>query len=194
LILLWAVLLGIVAGWLRSKLSKQAYMVPLLEAIWLVPLAFFPQWVTFYWPTTRAFVEESLAAVVLVGSQVLLLLFAWANRQYKAFWWMGLGLFLNLLVITLNGGLMPLSLETASQLFVAERFAELQIGRWVIGSKDILLPEEQIRLSWLSDRFLLVFPDWLSYRVAFSLGDGLIAFGAFWLLWSAGKPSRPRYG
>lgn len=156
-----------------------------------MPLAFFPQWITFYWLTTRPLISDSLAAVVLIGSQLLLLLFTWVNRWHKAFWWMGLGLFLNLLVITLNGGLMPLSPETASRLFVEQELGELQIGRRVMGSKDIFLSEEQTRLLWLSDRFLLRFPAWLPYRVAFSLGDGLIAFGAFWLLWSAGKTNRP---
>jgi hypothetical protein len=37
----------------------------------------------------------------------------------------------------------------------------------------------------LADRFLL--PDWFPYKVAFSLGDILIALGIFWLLAKPGS-------
>jgi hypothetical protein len=43
---------------------------------------------------------------------------------------------------------------------------------------------------FLSDYYTL--PDWLHYPVAFSLGDVLIAVGAFWLLWSLGGPRKEK--
>jgi hypothetical protein len=139
----------------------------------------------FFWPPTRSLVNDATAAVVLVSSLLLLLIFVWANRQHHAFWWLGLGLFLNLLVIVLNGGLMPISPETLSQLRPhAQPSEDWQFGQWLRGSKDIVLPEEETRLAWLSDRFLL--PDWAPNRLGFSLGDVLISMGAFWLLWQAG--------
>jgi hypothetical protein len=58
------------------------------------------------------------------------------------------------------------------------------MNRLVIGervssaSKDILLPEANIHLPWLADRFVQSVP----YRFAFSLGDIFIATGAFWIL------------
>ena len=45
--------------------------------------------------------------------------------------------------------------------------------------KDIVLAVDQTRLWWLSDRFLLPLP---GGYVAFSLGDVLIAVGAFFVL------------
>jgi hypothetical protein len=91
---------------------------------------------------------------------------------------LGLGLTLNLLVISLNGGLMPISPEMVGRF-------ELRPDSWEIGSrlgsgKDIVLPIAETRLWILSDRFFLPMPSWAAYPVAFSLGDVLIAIGAFW--------------
>jgi hypothetical protein len=54
--------------------------------------------------------------------------------------------------------------------------------------KDVVLPAAETTLWFLSD--CLVLPQWISYKVAFSLGDVLIAMGAFWMLLSfGGSPS-----
>jgi len=127
-----------------------------------------------------------LAAAALVSSQALLLLFAWFNRKHGAFWVLGLGLILNLTVGVLNGGLMPISLDTLMKMKLDTPVASWQMGGRVGSSKDILLSPAQTRLAWLSDHFLL--PAWFPYKAAFSLGDVFIAIGAFWLLWSSGAP------
>lgn len=183
-ILLYAVFAGLIAGWLRAWHHGSRLVLPELRLVWLVPLAFVPQWLAFYGSPARELVTKETAAIVLVGSQSLLLIFAWANRKHRAFWWLGLGLFLNLLVIILNGGLMPVSPATLSQLLPQTPPEGWQIGQRVGGSKDVILPEQATRLVWLSDRFLL--PVWMPQRYAFSLGDVLIAIGAFWLFWQAG--------
>lgn len=95
---------------------------------------------------------------------------------------LGLGLALNLLVIALNGGLMPISPETVSSITSSTAADTWEIGRRFGNTKDIVLPATEMHLGLLSDRFLL--PDWVPYRVAFSLGDVLIGFGAFTLMWS----------
>jgi hypothetical protein len=142
----------------------------------------------FSWSPVRDLVNETIAAIVLVGSLLLLLIFAWANRQHRAFWVLGLGLFLNLFVIVLNGGLMPISPEMVRVLLPnAQSPEDWQPGHWLHGSKDIVLPEAETRLVWLSDRLLL--PDWVPLERALSLGDVLISIGVFWLLWQAGGSS-----
>jgi hypothetical protein len=189
-ILLVAILAGLLAGQARAWSGGRSLSSPSLRLVWLVPLAFLPQWLCFYLPATRQLVADDLAAAALVGSQLFLLAFAWLNRRQAGFWALGLGLALNLLVITLNGGLMPISPETVAQLA-----PDAPPGTWQVGSrlgvgKDVVLPVAATCLSWLSDRFLL--PAWLPRRVAFSLGDVFIAFGAFWLLWTLGGDRQQR--
>ncbi len=188
MILLLAVLVGLLVGAGRAWYSKRPFLTPDLHAVWLVLIAFMPQWVAFYLTLTRRLVTAELAAVALVSSQAILLLFAWFNRKHSAFWILGLGLILNLTVIIANGGLMPISLETLTKMRLDNPANHWQIGSRVGGSKDILLAVGQTRLAWLSDRFLL--PSWFPYNAAFSLGDLFIAIGALWLLWAAGGPKK----
>jgi hypothetical protein len=112
----------------------------------------------------------------------------WVNRKKPGMWLMGAGLFLNFIVIALNHGFMPLSPETAQKLIQPGVSVTLTIGERVGFGKDILLPIEETKLWFLSDIFLL--PQWLNYRVAFSIGDILIGVGAFLFLWSLGGSSQ----
>ncbi len=81
---------------------------------------------------------------------------------------------------------MPISPHTASQLTSPEVVASIPQGSRLGSSKDVLLDPAQTHLEWLSDRF--VSPSGLPYRAAFSLGDIIIAAGAFWLIVRQGKP------
>ena len=184
MILLVAVVAGLLAGLARARHGRRPLRVPDLRLVWLALVAFLPQMVVFYLSAGSRLPADSLAAAALVSSQGALLIFAWLNRKQPGFWALGLGLALNLLVITLNGGLMPISPETAGRLMPDAAPDVLQVGHRL--GKDIVLPAAATRLEWLADRFLL--PSWLPYRVAFSLGDVLIALGAFWLLWAMGGP------
>jgi len=184
MVLLVAVVAGLLAGLARARYGRRPLRVPNLRLVWLALVAFLPQWLAFYLSIGSRSPADGLAAAALVGSQVALLIFAWLNRKQPGFGALALGLALNLLVIALNGGLMPISPETAGRLMPDASPGMLQIGHRL--GKDIVLPASATRLEWLADRFLL--PAWLPYRVAFSLGDVFIACGAFWLLWAMGRP------
>jgi hypothetical protein len=186
MILLIAVVAGLTAGLVRAWYGRRHLRPPDLRLTWLVPIAFLPQWLAFYLPATRRLITANLAAVALTGSQALLLIFAWRNRDQPGFRAMGLGLASNLLVISLNGGLMPVSPETMSRIF-----PDTGPDTWQVGTRqgwNIVLPVTATRLWWLSDQLLT--PVWLLTRKALSVGDVLIAGGAFWLLWALGGPKQ----
>ena len=187
MILLLAVLGGALAGWARAWAGGRHYRPASLSYTWLVAAAVLPQGLAFYFPLTRDIIPDGVVRFLLIGSQAGLLVFVWLNRRQPGFWILGMGLALNLLVISANGGLMPISPETVAQLIPDHPPDAWQTGVRLGWSKDVILPSAGTNLWWLSDRFLL--PAWFPQRVAFSIGDVLIALGAFWLLWAQGGPT-----
>jgi hypothetical protein len=182
--LLPAVAAGLLAGLARAWYQGRRLTAPGLRFDWLVPLAFVPQFFTFYLPATRRLVPDNLAAAILVASQALLLAFACFNLRRPAFWALGLGLLSNLLVIALNGGRMPISPGTVAWLAPEAPPGDWRIGDRLWSTKDVVLPIAATRLWWLGD--CLRSPAWFPFRTAFSPGDALIAGGAFSFLWALG--------
>jgi hypothetical protein len=176
------------AGLLLARWQHRSWTLPLLRGVWLVVVGFLPQFIAFYLPATRAKIPNTWVSAGLVVSQILLLLFCWINRRLAGIWMLALGLALNLTVIAANGGFMPITPHTASQLASQEVVDSIPLGSRVGYSKDILLEPAQIHLGWLSDRFLL--PEGLPYQAAFSLGDVVLAVGTGWLIASQGKSMR----
>jgi hypothetical protein len=186
MVLLIAVALGLASGFTRARFSGREYQVIDIKLIGLVFLAYLPQFFAFFLPATRSQIPDEWIPWILVGSQLLLLVFAWVNRKFPGFWLLGLGLLVNFTVIALNGGMMPLLPEVAEQLVLPGSESMLQLGQRVGFGKDILLAKEDTVLWFLGDVFLL--PALFNYPLAFSLGDILISTGAFWLLWQLGGP------
>ena len=187
ILLLGAALAGLAGGIAWAAIGRRPYQLPDLRWAWLVVVAFIPQYIAFVLPSTRASIATSWIPVVLIGSQALLLIFSIVNIRRPGFWLLGLGLALNLLVILLNGGMMPISPETIQHLYPDAPLGAWQVGQRLGVGKDIVIQAAETRLWFLSDHFSL--PDWVSYKVAFSLGDVLISAGAFWLLLTFGGRS-----
>ena len=181
MILLDAVVFGFVAGGARAGIRRRPYRLDLPGRLDLLFAAALLQSAVFYFPPTRTILPDWLVSCLLVSTQIVLLVFVWLNRAQPGFWLLGAGLGLNLLVIVANGGWMPVSPQVISALFSDVSGAALELGERVGWSKDILLLPTQTRLWWLSDCMLL--PSWFPQQAAFSLGDVLIAIGAFWALW-----------
>jgi hypothetical protein len=172
---------------------KRPFQLPEIRWMWLVSLAVIPQILAFYLPATAYLFTKEAASVALVSSQIGLCLFVWINRHIPAFWILGLGLALNLMVILANGGLMPVSPETIMRLLPDLPAESWQIGERFGRSKDVVLLPSETVFPWLTDRF--VTPAWYPQPAAFSLGDIFIALGVFWLFWQAGRgPERTTTG
>lgn len=170
-------------GVLRAKWTRRPFHLPSIQRVWIVTLALIPQFLVFYLPLAATTSPKGLVSIALVVSQLGLLIFIWLNRHISAFYVLGLGLGLNLLVILANGGLMPISPDTIVRLA-----PDIPRETWIVGdrlgrTKDVILPTEQMRLPWLADRF--VTPPWYLEPTAFSLGDVVLAFGVVLFFWQA---------
>src|SRR5574340_173302 len=116
MILLTGVAGGLLCGFLRAYLNKRPYQPYQLRLAWLVLLAMAGQWFAFSFPPTRGSLPDTAIRILLVLSQLTLLAFVLRNWKVPGFWLLGAGLLLNLTVIVLNGGLMPISPETVRWL------------------------------------------------------------------------------
>ena len=186
MILLVAVFFGLLAGFARAQISGTSYRPVELRSTGLVLLAYLPQFFAFSLPSTRSRIPDNWIPVILVGSQIILLYFAWINRKLPGFQLLFLGLLSNFLVIGLNGGMMPLPPENAALLIPPGSDLHLEIGQRAGVGKDVILLKENTKLWFLGDVFML--PEWINYPLAYSPGDILISIGAFWLLFELGKP------
>lgn len=180
MILILGIAAGLLIGLIRSQITGIPFRVPGLSHVWLVLVAVIPQLLIFNIPNTAKWFSDTVAAVVLVISQLLLLIFVWFNKNKIGLSILGFGLLLNLLVILLNGGLMPISPETATTLFPNVPISSWQIGSRPGMSKNIILRPEDTYLVWLSDAIVL--PAWFPWTWALSLGDVFIVLGVIWLL------------
>jgi hypothetical protein len=178
-ILLFAIVSGLVFGWVWARWHRRTYRVPELRATWLVLAGFLPQLIVAYLPATHSLVPNGLAAASLSASLVAFLAFVWINRRLPGMPVLLAGLILNLAVMAANGGWMPITPENASRVLGTDVSQHVALGGR-FGQKDVLLPSQDIHFGLLADRFLP--PAWFPYQVAFSAGDILIAAGAFWLL------------
>jgi hypothetical protein len=105
----------------------------------------------------------------------LLLTFALRNWHMWGVRVMASGFLLNLLVISSNGGLMPISPEEVASVNMLDRIENVQLGEAVPGSKGVLMAPREARLWFLSD--IIVFPPRSPIARVYSVGDFLVLGG-----------------
>jgi hypothetical protein len=113
--------------------------------------------------------------LVLPLTFVLLLAFGLRNWHLWGLRVMAVGFLLNLLVISSNGGLMPVSPEQVASVNLLDRIETVQLGEPVPGSKGILMAPRDARLWFLSD--VIVFPPHSPIARVVSVGDLFVLGG-----------------
>jgi hypothetical protein len=106
--------------------------------------------------------------VYAVGLYVL-----WLNRKEKGFWWISVGVALNFIVMLMNGGRMPVSLEAAS---VLDPVYIQMLKDGVVINKHVLL-DDSTYLPFLGDIIPLSSP--YPITQAISIGDVIMNLGIF---------------
>jgi hypothetical protein len=147
-----------------------------LRSSWLGVAALLAQiWVVYF---VGAEATPGLARRVLVPlTFVLLLVFALRNWHLWGVRVMAVGFLLNLLAISLNGGLMPISPKEVASVNLLDRIENVQVGEPVPGSKGILMEPREARLWFLSD--IIIFPPRSPIARVFSVGDLVVLGGVF---------------
>lgn len=146
---------------------------------WVALVACCAQALVIYNPLPGLDRWQGYRPLLLLGSYAALVWIVLLNRRLPGMPLVGLGLSLNLLVMLMNGGLMPITWEALHQAGLTGLALGSEAGSRIMATKDILLPREQTRLWILSD--ILVIPAQLSIRSVCSIGDVLLAGGIFWL-------------
>ncbi len=186
MILALAVVLGLFVSLARyrGRAFRRIAAIPLHWA-WLAPLALALQL-----PLLRSGagpVEEiRLQQALFLASHLLLLAFVWRNRRSVGILIVGVGVLCNLLVISGNGGFMPIAPETLVRINPGSAVEQWPEDVHYGYSKDVILSRENTWLRALSDT--LVLPSPWPWPAAFSAGDLVIASGIIVLL--QGSPVR----
>jgi hypothetical protein len=184
MILVFAVIIGLFAGLLLARLKGETYHPIEFRHCGFLLLAAIPQYFAFFLPATREKFPQDWIPYLLVSSMTILFVFVYSNRREPMMWVLGLGLFLNFLVILANNGWMPVSPDTLDVLGLSPSTFELGTRHGF--SKDMVMAKEHTHLYFLSD--VLTLPKWLPYRVAFSIGDVIIGCSVIGILIQSTEP------
>ncbi|AUG58186.1 DUF5317 domain-containing protein [Acetivibrio saccincola] len=172
LVILLAIILGVLFGTFKRKKLDISYIR--LEKVWLAFLAFGIQTIT------RIFSMKGVSFLVkyswLTQGVVFVLLFValWYNRKHLGLWIIALGASLNALVMMVNGGRMPVSLEKLVKVDMPEFIELIKSGA---DNKHVVM-SEATKLNFLADIFYL--PGFLGKGAyVLSIGDYIVAAGLF---------------
>jgi hypothetical protein len=169
-----AVALGLAVGGRLDDLARLR-----LRAPWLFFAAIGLQFVAFPLPVFPWETGEGVASALWLLSCGLLVVAAGLNARIAGVPIVAAGMLLNLVAILANGGTMPVT--PAAMEAAGESYAT--------SANSTAMSDPNVR--WLVDRWAA--PDWIPFANVFSVGDVVIAVGAFVLVLAAmGVDSRQR--
>ena len=182
MILLWAILIGLLIGFLRRGSLRNLGRLR-LRGLWLILTALIIQLLIFPLGPQEPLVKWGTNYLHLL-SYLLLVAFILLNWRYGEFFIIGAGLGLNLLVIMLNGGYMPASVKALRYAGLDQVAAVLEQG---LHHGNTVLMSAQTKLNFLGD--WLALPKGIPLTTAFSIGD--LALGLGVILFLARRMVRP---
>lgn len=174
MILLFAVILSLLIALLRGGRLYQLGSISFCYG-WVALLAFALQVLIIYFPLPKTQGFWGVRTLLLLGSYVLLGLVIFANRHLPGLPLLGLGFALNLLVMVVNGGFMPITPQALEKAGLGHLALGNEPGARILNAKDVLLAREETHLWVLSDIFALPPP----IKSVFSIGDLLLSIGVF---------------
>ncbi|NLS79224.1 MAG: DUF5317 domain-containing protein [Chloroflexi bacterium] len=180
MILLLALILAVIVGLVRGGSWERLGNLDIKQG-GLALIAVLIQSALIYGPWLDRDSTRSIAIGLMLLSYLPLIVFVALNRRLAGLKVAGLGLLMNLAVIAANGGYMPTSPEALQRLGYEP--GSIVVGQRFARSKDMVLERQDTRLWCLSD--ILVTPAFLPWRFVYSLGDVVLAGGAFILVQKA---------
>ena len=186
MILAFAVVAGVVVALARGGSLKRLADLSIRLA-WLALLCLLVQLYVIYCPEDQLETQRTTQGILMVLSYGALGYVVWANRWITGMTVILLGVVLNLVVMAANGGFMPVSREAIIATGTRTAQGLPAEGSRLSRSKDVLLPPEHARVWFLGD--VIMAPS-LPVPKVLSLGDLVVALGAFVLLQAAMVPSR----
>lgn len=140
---------------------------------WLFLLAFLIEFGTVFAVSASVVIVERYSMYLHILSYLVLFVGIISNREYPSMWVVFLGSLVNFLVITLNGGAMPVSLEGLHRAGL-DNYAQI-ISAGGIATHQPLTSSTV--LSFLAD--IMVLPEPYPFSKVLSVGDILISIGIF---------------
>ena len=167
-VLILALLTGLLRRGHLDVLGQHRWRLPVLPllGLGLQIVAFLPN-------ESASLVARTFTSTLHLVSYLVLLAFIWANRRTAWIWLIGLGLAANAIAISVNGGFMPVAPSALEGMGTSE------VAATGVYNNSVLMTGET-RMTMLSDIWRT--PDWFPLRRAFSVGDILLAAGAFALV------------
>ncbi|KOY17712.1 DUF5317 domain-containing protein [Paenibacillus xylanivorans] len=168
------ILLGLIVGLFRGgfRYGLHQFAALKLRGGWIFPLLLLAQFFIFFLQERLEWVA-SINGYLFAAVYVTGLAFLWLNRRYKGFTLIWIGVFLNFIVMAVNGGRMPVSVD-ASAVLGPYYVDMLREGGAV--SKHYMM-DASTHLSFLGDIIPLSSP--YPRTQVISIGDVVMNIGIF---------------
>lgn len=140
---------------------------------WLFLLSFAVEFGTLFAASAGIQIAVRYSMYLHILSYLILFIGIMSNREYLSMWVIFLGSFLNFLVITLNGGAMPISISGLMRAGLEKNAQIISAGGYVTHQPLT----ELTRLPFLAD--IIVLPAGYPFPKVLSVGDILISVGIF---------------